>query len=60
MVEEGLQTIEGLYNFLTDVIGMAFETPEAICEKDYYRAVGYMRPLAIWSMHLALKNRSIS
>lgn len=37
---------------------MAFQTPEAYCEKGIYRSLAYMRPLSIWAMQLALDNRT--
>jgi len=33
---------------------MAFQTPEAYCEKGIYRSLAYMRPLSVWAMQLAL------
>ena len=42
-----------------DRCGMAFETPEALYPlTDKYRAIGYMRPLSIWSMVNAWEERS--
>lgn len=52
-MNEAWQTAGGMYKFLTEQIGMAFETPEAYYEEKYYRSVGYMRPLSVWSMQLA-------
>ncbi|CRL08231.1 CLUMA_CG021033, isoform A [Clunio marinus] len=46
-------TAGGLYNSMTENIGLAFETPEAVYEKSCYRSIGYMRPLSIWSMQSA-------
>lgn len=37
---------------------MAYQTPEAIYSKKAYRSVGYMRPLSIWSIQVALDNVS--
>nr|XP_022910294.1 non-lysosomal glucosylceramidase [Onthophagus taurus] len=54
MVDEAFQTAGGLYKTMRDKLGLAFETPEALYEKNYYRSIGYMRPLSIWSMQLAL------
>lgn len=53
MVEEAWSTAGGMYKCLSEQIGMAFETPEAIHAGKWYRAIGYMRPLSIWSMQLA-------
>lgn len=49
-------TAGGLYKTLTDM-GLAFETPEALYANGNHRAVGYMRPLSIWSMYQALITR---
>ncbi|XP_072378819.1 non-lysosomal glucosylceramidase [Diabrotica undecimpunctata] len=53
MVEEGFKTAGGMYNSMTKKFGMAFDTPEALYDKKYIRAVAYMRPLSIWSMQTA-------
>uniref|UniRef100_W5KBX1 Non-lysosomal glucosylceramidase n=1 Tax=Astyanax mexicanus TaxID=7994 RepID=W5KBX1_ASTMX len=57
MLEEGLHTAEGCYRTVWERAGMAFQTPEAYCEKGIYRSLAYMRPLSIWAMQLALDNR---
>ncbi|XP_036452075.1 non-lysosomal glucosylceramidase isoform X2 [Colossoma macropomum] len=54
MLEEGLHTAEGCYRTVWERAGMAFQTPEAYCEKGIYRSLAYMRPLSIWAMQLAL------
>lgn len=56
MFEEAMQTAGGLYNSMTEKIGLAFETPEAVYGKAFYRSLGYMRPLSIWSMQVAHEN----
>ncbi|XP_065333183.1 non-lysosomal glucosylceramidase [Cloeon dipterum] len=53
MVEESFKTAAGIYQTVYDRIGMGFETPEALYEEKYYRAIGYMRPLSIWAIQLA-------
>uniref|UniRef100_A0A3Q2XUW4 Non-lysosomal glucosylceramidase n=1 Tax=Hippocampus comes TaxID=109280 RepID=A0A3Q2XUW4_HIPCM len=57
MLAEGMRTAEGCYRTVWERLGMAFQTPEAYCEKGIYRSLAYMRPLSIWAMQLAL-NRS--
>lgn len=52
--EEGFNTARGIYNTVYNNIGMAYQTPEAIYSKNAYRSVGYMRPLSIWSIQVAL------
>lgn len=54
MYEEGMRTAEGCYRTVWERLGMAFQTPEAYCEKGIYRSLAYMRPLSIWAMQLAL------
>lgn len=56
MLEEGFHTAEGCYRTVWERTGMAFQTPEAYCEKEIYRSLAYMRPLSIWAMQLALDN----
>ena len=56
MWDEGFLTAGGMYKSMTDRFGLAFETPEGLYATDFYRAIGYMRPLSIWSMHLAIKS----
>ncbi|XP_076828718.1 non-lysosomal glucosylceramidase [Brachyhypopomus gauderio] len=58
MFEEGLHTAEGCYRTVWERCGMAFQTPEAYCEKGIYRSLAYMRPLSIWAMQLALDSLS--
>nr|XP_023662867.1 non-lysosomal glucosylceramidase-like [Paramormyrops kingsleyae] len=57
MVQEGLCTAEGCYRTVWEQLGMAFQTPEAYCEKAIFRSLAYMRPLSIWAMQLALEQR---
>lgn len=57
LLEEGLHTAEGCYRTVWEQTGMAFQTPEAYCEKGIYRSLAYMRPLSIWAIQLALDNR---
>ncbi|XP_077400919.1 non-lysosomal glucosylceramidase [Vanacampus margaritifer] len=54
MFVEGMRTAEGCYRTVWERLGMAFQTPEAYCEKGIYRSLAYMRPLSIWAMQLAL------
>ncbi|XP_072939317.1 non-lysosomal glucosylceramidase [Epargyreus clarus] len=53
MHEQAFVTAGGLYNTLVKM-GLSFETPEALYENGNHRSVGYMRPLAIWSMYQAI------
>lgn len=55
MVNEGFKTAEGMFNTMAEKCGLLFDTPEALYATKYYRSIGYMRPLSIWSMHLALQ-----
>ncbi|XP_061769627.1 non-lysosomal glucosylceramidase isoform X2 [Nerophis ophidion] len=54
MLEEGMRTAEGCYRTVWERLGMAFQTPEAYCEKAIYRSLAYMRPLSVWAMQLAI------
>ncbi|XP_072216090.1 non-lysosomal glucosylceramidase [Excalfactoria chinensis] len=58
LVQEGFHTAEGCYRTVWEKLGMAFQTPEAYCEKKVYRSLAYMRPLSIWSMQLALESKA--
>uniref|UniRef100_A0A0K2TER0 Glucosylceramidase n=1 Tax=Lepeophtheirus salmonis TaxID=72036 RepID=A0A0K2TER0_LEPSM len=55
LVMNGFKTAKGVFETVYDRIGLGFETPEALYEKNHYRALGYMRPLSIWSMYEAWK-----
>lgn len=57
LVQEGFQTAEGCYRTVWERLGMAFQTPEAYCQKKIFRSLAYMRPLSIWSMQLALERQ---
>lgn len=55
-MEEGFKTAGGMYQSMRDSFGLAFDTPEALYAKKYYRSIGYMRPLSIWSMQIAIEH----
>ncbi|XP_015746409.1 non-lysosomal glucosylceramidase isoform X2 [Python bivittatus] len=57
LVQEGFRTAEGCYRTVWERLGMAFQTPEAYCERRVFRSLAYMRPLSVWSMQLALEQR---
>ncbi|KAK7867239.1 hypothetical protein R5R35_000233 [Gryllus longicercus] len=57
MVEEAFKTAHGVYNVVYNIIGMGFETPEALYAEKWYRAIGYMRPLSIWALQHAWELR---
>ncbi|GAB0086442.1 Non-lysosomal glucosylceramidase [Sergentomyia squamirostris] len=57
MFEEAFATAGGLYQNLSERIGLNFETPEALYSEKHYRAIGYMRPLSIWAMQMAWEHR---
>lgn len=38
-------------------LGLAFQTPEAYCQRQVFRSLAYMRPLSIWAMQLALQQQ---
>ncbi|VDM98489.1 unnamed protein product [Thelazia callipaeda] len=51
---QGFETAQGWYQSCWEKFGLQYQTPEAITDR-YYRAIGYMRPLAIWAMQWALE-----
>ncbi|CAG9821274.1 unnamed protein product [Phaedon cochleariae] len=53
MVDEGFKTAGGMYQSMVYKSGLAFDTPEALYDEKYIRALAYMRPLSIWSMQIA-------
>uniref|UniRef100_A0A0A9Z3A6 Non-lysosomal glucosylceramidase n=4 Tax=Lygus hesperus TaxID=30085 RepID=A0A0A9Z3A6_LYGHE len=55
MMDEGFNTARGLYETIFEKSGLGFATPEALHGLDSYRAVGYMRPLSIWSIQHAIE-----
>ncbi|XP_069482882.1 non-lysosomal glucosylceramidase isoform X2 [Ambystoma mexicanum] len=57
LIQEGFETAEGCYKTVWERLGMAFQTPEAYCEKKVFRSLAYMRPLSVWGMQLALQCR---
>uniref|UniRef100_A0A1I7X7X7 DUF608 domain-containing protein n=1 Tax=Heterorhabditis bacteriophora TaxID=37862 RepID=A0A1I7X7X7_HETBA len=57
MIQEGFQTAHGIFESCWNRFGLQYQTPEAIYEKRYYRAIGYMRPLSIWSMQHAIQKK---
>lgn len=59
MTEEAFKTAGGMYKSLSEKMGMNYETPEAIYAERHYRAIGYMRPLSIWSMQTAWERKKL-
>ncbi|KAF6159696.1 hypothetical protein GIB67_029954 [Kingdonia uniflora] len=56
MTEMAFKTSVGVYEtgWAQEGLGYSFQTPESWNTDDQYRALGYMRPLAIWAMQWAL------
>ncbi|CAB3410742.1 unnamed protein product [Caenorhabditis bovis] len=54
-IDKAFHTASGCYLTCFERAGLQYQTPEAIYERKYYRAIGYMRPLAIWAMQWSLK-----
>ncbi|XP_030955434.1 non-lysosomal glucosylceramidase-like isoform X2 [Quercus lobata] len=56
MIDMAFQTAVGVYEaaWSKEGLGYSFQTPEAWNNKDQYRSICYMRPLAIWAMQWAL------
>lgn len=57
MIEEAFKTAWGIYHMTYEKMGYWFQTPEAWLENGNYRAITYMRPLAIWAMQYAWQKR---
>ncbi|KAK3608169.1 hypothetical protein CHS0354_034127 [Potamilus streckersoni] len=55
MLAEAFQTAWGNYSVCWEWLGLQFQIPEAFRTSKHYRSLGYMRPLCIWSMQLALQ-----
>lgn len=53
MREEAFHTAQGVYRMGWEELGYWFQTPEAWKGDGNYRALAYMRPLAIWAMEWA-------
>ncbi|CAJ0922003.1 unnamed protein product, partial [Mesorhabditis belari] len=54
-LQRGFDTAFGSYDSCFERFELQFQTPEAIYEKKFYCAIGYMRPLSIWAMQCALE-----
>jgi non-lysosomal glucosylceramidase len=53
MRDEAFKTAEGVYRTGWEELGYWFQTPEAWKGDGNYRALAYMRPLAVWAMEWA-------
>ncbi|GMR52514.1 hypothetical protein PMAYCL1PPCAC_22709, partial [Pristionchus mayeri] len=63
MIQQGdyqraFDTAWGTYDACFNRFGLQYQTPEALYEKKFYRAIGYMRPLAVWAMQWALERHA--
>ncbi|VDM40540.1 unnamed protein product [Toxocara canis] len=56
--DSGFKTAEGWYRSCWERFGLQYQSPEAITESRYYRAIGYMRPLAVWAVQSVLDAQS--
>jgi len=57
LVEQAFHTAHGAYRAVYHDYGLWFQTPEALTLQGVYRALGYMRPLAIWAIQAAWEQR---
>ncbi len=57
MESEGFSVAKGVYTTGYDRFGTGFMTPEAWTADGGHRALGYLRPLAIWAMQWAWQRR---
>jgi non-lysosomal glucosylceramidase len=55
--QESFITAKGVYQSVYTDFGLWFQTPEAINYEGVIRALGYMRPLAIWAIQWAYQRR---
>ncbi|KAJ1360750.1 hypothetical protein KIN20_019801 [Parelaphostrongylus tenuis] len=53
-VDKAFHTASGCYEACFERAGLQYQTPEAMYETRFYRAIGYMRPLSIWAMQWAI------
>ena len=53
LIEEAFSTAKGISRVTYNTVGYMFQTPEAWDVNGNYRALAYMRPLAIWGMQYA-------
>ncbi|KJH46851.1 hypothetical protein DICVIV_07088 [Dictyocaulus viviparus] len=54
--DKAFHTASGCYDVCFERAGLQYQTPEALYETRYYRAIGYMRPLSIWAMQWAINH----
>ncbi|KAL7061714.1 hypothetical protein AAHC03_0261 [Spirometra sp. Aus1] len=55
MRKEGFELAGACFEHVYNQMGLHFQTPEAFTRDTTFRSLGYMRPLAIWSIQQALK-----
>uniref|UniRef100_A0A0N4ZKE1 GAE domain-containing protein n=1 Tax=Parastrongyloides trichosuri TaxID=131310 RepID=A0A0N4ZKE1_PARTI len=58
-VQKGFDVAFGCYNTCYNNTGLQYQTPEALYSKNFYRAIGYMRPLSIWAMNWELTKQKV-
>jgi len=54
LIDEGFRTAYGIYKGTYETYGYWFQTPEAWDTRGRFRALAYMRPLAVWSLQWAI------
>jgi non-lysosomal glucosylceramidase len=59
LADEGWRTAHGAYTVTYDR-GLWFRTPEAYLQDGDYRAAMYLRPLAIWAIEHALRQKALT
>ncbi|KAL5971623.1 Non-lysosomal glucosylceramidase [Taenia solium] len=52
---EGFRLAGACFDHVYNELGLHFQTPEAFTKEATYRSLGYMRPLAIWSIQRAIE-----
>ncbi|VDK85838.1 unnamed protein product, partial [Litomosoides sigmodontis] len=53
-IQRGFDTAWGCYDACYNRFRLQYQTPEAIYEDRFYRAISYMRPLRIWAIQWTL------
>lgn len=56
-IDKAFHTASGCYETCFERAGLQYQTPEALYETRFYRAIGYMRPLSIWAMQWAIERQ---
>ncbi|KAL7675122.1 hypothetical protein ACOME3_001391 [Neoechinorhynchus agilis] len=56
MKDAAINVLERIFRTYYYELGLAFQTPESLSARKKYRHLGYLRPLAIWSIFTTLRS----